>query len=165
MAFLGVGVAVSDSLFDSGTGRDILIGDSLMLLAALTVSIYSIYAKPYIMKYGGVYFTSIVMLVGVLSLLAVSQVVGEPVRMPSFSVFDWWILVFLGVVGAAVQFAAYIWALGRISPATAGISLTLAPISAFIFAWPILGEAISIQAVIGLVLVVGSIVIMNRQPH
>ncbi len=165
MAFLGVGVAVSDSLFDSGTGRDILIGDSLMLLAALTVSIYSIYAKPYIMKYGGVYFTSIVMLVGVLSLLAVSQLAGEPVRMPSFSVFDWWILVFLGVVGAAVQFAAYIWALGRISPATAGISLTLAPISAFIFAWPILGEAISIQAVIGLVLVVGSIVIMNRQPH
>ena len=165
MAFLGVGVAVSDSLFDSGTGRDILIGDSLMLLAALTVSIYSIYAKPYIMKYGGVYFTSIVMLVGVLSLLVVSQAAGEPVRMPSFSVFDWWILVFLGVVGAAVQFAAYIWALGRISPATAGISLTLAPISAFIFAWPILGEAISIQAVIGLVLVVGSIVIMNRQPH
>ncbi len=165
MAFLGVGVAVSDSLFDSGTGRGILIGDSLMLLAALTVSIYSIYAKPYIMKYGGVYFTSIVMLVGVLSLLVVSQAAGEPVRMPSFSVFDWWILVFLGVVGAAVQFAAYIWALGRISPATAGISLTLAPISAFIFAWPILGEAISIQAVIGLVLVVGSIVIMNRQPH
>ena len=165
MAFLGVGVAVSDSLFDSGTGRDILIGDSLMLLAALTVSIYSIYAKPYIMKYGGVYFTSIVMLVGVLSLLVVSQLAGEPVRMPSFSVFDWWIMVFLGVVGAAVQFAAYIWALGRISPATAGISLTLAPISAFIFAWPILGEAISIQAVIGLVLVVGSIVIMNRQPH
>ena len=165
MAFLGVGVAVSDSLFDSGTGRDILIGDSLMLLAALTVSIYSIYAKPYIMKYGGVYFTSIVMLVGVLSLLDVSQVAGEPVRMPSFSVFDWWILVFLGVVGAAVQFAAYIWALGRISPATAGISLTLTPISAFIFAWPILGEAISIQAIIGLVLVVGSIVIMNRQPH
>ena len=105
------------------------------------------------------------MLVGVLSLLAVSQVVGEPVRMPSFSVFDWWILVFLGVVGGAIQFAAYIWALGRISPATAGISLTLAPISAFIFAWPILGEAISIQAIIGLVLVVGSIVIMNRQPH
>ena len=165
MAFLGVGVAVSDSLFDSGTGRGILIGDSLMLLAALTVSIYSIYAKPYIMKYGGVYFTSIVMLVGVLSLLVVSQVAGEPVRMPSFSVFDWWILVFLGVVGAAVQFAAYIWALGRISPATAGISLTLAPISAFIFAWPILGEAISIQAIIGLVLVVGSIVIMNRQPQ
>ena len=165
LAFLGVGVAVSDSLFVSGAGRDILIGDGLMLLAALTVSVYSIYAKPYIMKYGGVYFTSIVMLVGVLSLLVVSQVVGEPVRMPSFSVFDWWILVFLGVVGGAIQFAAYIWALGRISPATAGISLTLAPISAFIFAWPILGEAISIQAIIGLVLVVGSIVIMNRQPH
>jgi drug/metabolite transporter (DMT)-like permease len=41
----------------------------------------------------------------------------------------------------------------------------LAPISAFIFAWPILGETISHEAFIGLILVISAIVIMNKQPH
>jgi len=165
LAFLGVAAAVSDTLFDAGEGRNILIGDSLMLLAALTVSIYSIYAKPYIMKYGGIYFTSLVMAIGVLSLALVSLLAGSPVQVPDFSMTDWWIMIFLGVVGGALQFGSYIWALGRIPPSTAGISLTLAPISAFLFAWPLLGEPISVQAIIGLVLVVSAIVIMNRQPN
>ena len=93
------------------------------------------------------------------------QLIGEPIQLPNFSPVNWWIILFLGVVGAAIQFASYMWALGWISPSTAGISLTLAPISAFIFAWPILGEAISYQAIVGLILVVSAIVIMNKQPH
>ena len=153
-------------LFVEGSvGEDLLFGDILMLLAALTVSIYSIFAKPYIVKYGGIYFTSIIMAIGVLSLIVVFQLVGEPIQLPNFSPVNWWIILFLGVVGAAIQFASYMWALGWISPSTVGISLTLAPISAFIFAWPILGEAISYQAIIGLILVVSAIVIMNKQPH
>ena len=58
-----------------------------------------------------------------------------------------------------------IWALGRIPSSTVGITLTLSPISAFIFAWPVLGEAVTYQALIGLVLVVSAILIMNRQPE
>ena len=165
MALLGVIVAVSDSFVEGSVGEDLLFGDILMLLAALTVSVYSIFAKPYIVKYGGIYFTSIIMAIGVLSLIVVFQIVGEPIQLPNFSPVNWWIILFLGVVGAAIQFASYMWALGWISPSTVDISLTLAPISAFIFAWPILGEAISYQAIIGLILVVSAIVIMNKQPH
>jgi drug/metabolite transporter (DMT)-like permease len=165
LALLGVTVAVSDSLVENSVGKDLLFGDLLMLLAALTVSVYSIFAKPHIMKYGGIYFTSIIMAIGVFSLIVVSQLVGEPIQLPNFSPVNWWIVLFLGVVGGAMQFASYMWALGWISPSTAGISLTLAPISAFIFAWPILGEAISYQAIVGLILVVSAIVIMNKQPH
>ncbi len=81
------------------------------------------------------------------------------------SLLDWWILIFLGVIGGAAQFASYTWSLGWITPSTAGIALTLAPISAFLFAWPLLGEIISLRAIIGLILVVSAIVIMNRQTH
>ncbi len=165
LAFLGVAVAVSDSLVATVSGADILIGDSLMLLAAFTVSIYTIYAKPYIMKYGGIYFTAVVMAIGVLSLIVVSPLAGFQIELPDLSAANWGIMLFLGVIGAAVQFASYIWALGRIPSSTVGIALTLAPISAFIFAWPVLGEEISYQALIGLVFVVSAIVIINRQPQ
>ena len=163
LAFLGVAVAVSDSVVATANGTDILIGDSLMLLAAFTVSIYTIYAKPYIMKYGGIYFTGVVMVIGVFSLTTVSPVIGFPIKVPDLTMVEWGVMLFLGVVGAAIQFAAYTWALGRIPSSTVGITLTLSPISAFIFAWPVLGEAITYQAIIGLVFVVSAILIMNRQ--
>ena len=165
LAFLGVAVAVSDSVVAPANGTDILIGDSLMLLAAFTVSIYTIYAKPFIMKYGGIYFTAIVMAIGVLSLTTVSPVIGFPIKVPDLTMVEWGVMLFLGVVGAAIQFAAYTWALGRIPSSAVGITLTLSPISAFIFAWPVLGEAITYQAIIGLVFVVSAILIMNRQPQ
>lgn len=163
LAFLGVSIAVSDSLFENSINKDILFGDALMLLGAFIVSIYSIFAKPYIMKYGGIYFTSIIMAIGTLSLIIMSQFADGLIQLPNFSVVNWWTILFLGVVGAAIQFGSFMWALGWISPSTLGISLTLAPISAFLFAWPILGEAISYQAITGLVLVVSAIVIMNKQ--
>jgi len=165
LALFGVTIAVSDSLVENSADKELFFGDMLMLLAALTVSVYSIFAKPYIVKYGGVYFTSVIMAIGVLSLVVVFQLAGESIELPNFSPVNWWVVMFLGVVGGAIQFASYIWALERISPSTVGISLTLAPISAFIFAWPILGEAISYQAIIGLILVVSAIVVMNKQPH
>ena len=124
----------------------------------------AIYAKPYIMKYGGIYFTAVVMAIGVFSLTTVSPVAGFPIKVPDLTVVEWGVLVSLGVVGAAVQFAAYTWALGCIPSSTVGITLTLSPISAFVFAWPVLGEAITYQALIGLVFVVSAILIMNRQP-
>ena len=165
LALLGVVIAVSDSFVENSAKEDWLVGDILMLLAALVVSVYSIFAKPYIMKYGGVYFTSIIMIIGVLSLIIFLLLTGELVQTPNFSSTDWWVIFYLGIVGAAIQFASYMWALGWIPPSTAGISLTLAPISAFIFAWPILGETISYEAFIGLILVISAIVIMNKQPH
>ena len=116
LALLGVTIAVSDSLLENSEGKDLLFGDILMLLAALTVSVYSIFAKPYIMKYGGIYFTSIIMAIGVLSLIVVLQLVGEPIQLPNFSPVNWWVVLFMGVVGGAIQFASYIWALERITP-------------------------------------------------
>ena len=62
LAFLGVTLAVSDSLVTGEDGNDQLLGDVLMLLAALAVSIYTVFAKPYIERYGPIFFTAFMML-------------------------------------------------------------------------------------------------------
>ena len=56
LAFLGVTVAVSDSLFAEAAGKDLLLGDILMLLATLAVAVYTVFAKPYIARYGPFFF-------------------------------------------------------------------------------------------------------------
>ena len=107
LALFGVTIAVSDSLVENSAGEELLFGDMLMLLAALTVSIYSIFAKPYIVKYGGIYFTSIIMAIGVRSLIFVAQLSGEPIQLPNFSPVNWWIVLYLGIV--AHIFNSKIW--------------------------------------------------------
>tara|TARA_B100000315_G_scaffold231288_1_gene242510 strand:+ start:973 stop:1872 length:900 start_codon:yes stop_codon:yes gene_type:complete len=164
MAFLGVTVAVGDSLFAEAAGKDLLRGDILMLLATLTVAVYTVFAKPYIARYGPIFFTALAMLIGATSLAFVVGYNGGLSVWPQFSPVGWWLLLFLGVIGGAIQFTAYIWALRYIPPSQAGIALTLSPISAFIIAWPVLGEPITVQAVIGLVLVLTAIFLINRTP-
>jgi drug/metabolite transporter (DMT)-like permease len=164
MAFLGVTVAVSDSLFAETAGKDLLRGDILMLLAALTASIYTVFAKPYIARYGPFFFTSLAMAIGVASLTPMVWNIGGFSGLLQFSPLGWGALLFLGIIGGAIQFTAYIWALRWIPPTQTGIALTLTPISAFIIAWPVLGEPITIPAVIGLVLVLTAIFLINRTP-
>ena len=69
LAFLGVAVAVSDSGNMAASGTNIVIGDSLMLLAALTVLIATIYADPVVLA---VFVYALVMAIGVLALIAAS---------------------------------------------------------------------------------------------
>ena len=44
--------------------------------------------------------------IGVLALIAASPLVGFPIRVPDFTIVEWGVMLFLGVIGAAVQFAA-----------------------------------------------------------
>jgi len=162
LAFAGVTVAVSESLFDAPAGGNQALGDGLMLLAALSASVYTIFAKPYIARYGAIFFTALVMAIGVASLAVVVGYDGGLVEWPDFSPINWGIVILLGIVGGAIQFAAFIWALRWISASSAGIAMTLSPISAFLVAWPVLGEAITVQAVIGLILIVAAIFLINR---
>ncbi len=162
LAFVGVTVAVSDSLFTAPAGPNQLLGDGLMLLAAFTAAVYSIFAKPYIARYGAIFFTALAMVIGVASLAVVVGYTGGLSAWPQFSPLTWGVIIFLGVVGGAIQFASFIWALRWISASRAGIALTLTPISAFLVAWPVLGEAITIQAVIGLILIITAIFLINR---
>jgi len=164
LAFIGVTVAVSDSLFSEAAGSNQLLGDVLMLLAALAASIYTVFAKPYLARYGPLFFTSLAMLIGVACLAIVVGFSDGFSSFPPFTALNIWLLLFLGVIGGAIQFTAYIWALRWIAPSQAGIALTLTPISAFIIAWPVLGEPITFEAVIGLILVLTAIFLINRQP-
>jgi drug/metabolite transporter (DMT)-like permease len=70
-------------------------------------------------------------------------------------------VIFLGTVGAAIQFSLFTWALRWLLPSRAVIYLTLSPITTILLAGVMLGEAVTPVLIVGLVFVIAGIFIAN----
>ena len=161
VAFLGVVIAVSQSLDNSESNQNHIFGISLMVCAATIASIYSIFCKRYIMDYGPLFFSALSMLTGMLTLFPFVWLLRDLSIIVSLDYYAWISLIFLGVIGGAFQFTAYTWALKWLTPTRAAIYLTLNPISAIFIAYPVLGETITTSALIGLVCLLSAIFLVN----
>ena len=161
LAFLGVSVAFGDALLsDSGTG-DYLFGDALMLVSAFIGAIYTVFAGPYLRRYGPLFVTGLAIILGALALATLNLMIGNLNDFPRFSATGWAAVFFLGIGGGAIQFTLYTWPLRWISPTRVALFLTLAPISAMLLASAILGEQLTVWLVVGLTLVLAAIFVAN----
>ena len=161
LAFIGVVIAVSQSLDNSESNQNHILGIVLMVCAATVASIYSIFCKRYIMDYGPVFFSALSMLTGMLILFPFVWLMRDLSIITSLDYYSWISLIFLGIIGGAFQFTAYTWALKWLTPTRATVYLTLNPISAIFIAYPVLGETITTSALIGLVCVLSAIFLVN----
>jgi drug/metabolite transporter (DMT)-like permease len=162
LAFLGIMISVSRSWIGNLSGQDDLLGILLMLASAVCAAIYSTFSKALIILYGPIFFTALSMTAGMLILFPIAHTVDTFLVIPTFSSVGWISLVFLGVIGGAFQFTAYTWALKWLSPTRTAIYLTLTPISAIILAYPLLGERIKPEVIVGLIIILIAIFLLNR---
>jgi drug/metabolite transporter (DMT)-like permease len=132
-----------------------------MLLAAFSAGIYSVFGRPTFGRRGPMFVTALAMVFGVLALLPLAAASGAVSAMPQFTRHGWIALVFLGVVGGAIQFSLFTWALRWLPPTRTVIYLALNPISAMLLATLALGEAVAAVLIVGLVLVISGILVAN----
>jgi drug/metabolite transporter (DMT)-like permease len=159
LAFAGVAIAFGPAALTGEVGPEVLFGDGLMMLAVLCGAGYSVFARPFLVRFGPLFVTALGMLFG-LALLTWS--IGGGPSLPALSAAGWGAVIFLGTVGGALQFALYTWALKWIAPSRTAIYLTLNPISAMALATLLLDEALTLDLVAGFVLVSAGIVLANR---
>ena len=163
LAFLGVTIAVSHSFLVSSLGKNDLLGILLMMASGICAAIYSTFSRPFLVIYGPVFFTAMSITIGMFLLSPIAHTVGAFSMFPTFSTMGWVALFFLGAIGGALQFTAYTWALNWLTPTRAAIYLTLTPISAIMLAYPLLGENIRLEVVVGLIIVLTAIFLSNRE--
>ena len=160
LAFTGIVVVFGPEAY-GGKVSSYLMGDGLMLLGAFSAAIYSVFARSVIGKYGPMFVMVLAVVFGVLALLQLALASGRLAHWPRFSSEGWLAVIFLGTVGAAIQFSLFTWALRWLPPSRAVIYLTLNPITAILLAGVMLGEAITPVLIVGLVLVIAGIFVAN----
>ncbi len=161
LAFTGIAIVFGPEALGAA-GSDILLGDGLMLLGALSAAVYSVFGRTTLGRHGPLFVTALAMVFGVLALLPLAAAGGAVAGLPAFSREGWYAVLFLGTLGGAIQFSLFTWALRWLPPTRTVIYLTLNPISAMLLAVAILGESVTLVLVTGLVFVISGIFLANN---
>lgn len=151
IATAGVTVALISGLREAPP--DAWKGDLLMVAAALSMSLYNVWSKPFIARSGPMSFAAAGMAVGAATLIVLSLSRDAFAPVPQFGPGEWGAVLYLGIFGGALTFFLWAFALGRTTPTRVAISVTINPIIAGIAGAALLHEPLSWNLVLGLVAV------------
>lgn len=158
LAFSGILVAFGTAALGAGN-TDYFIGDGLMLLGVLCAAIYSVFSRATLMRHGPLFVTALAMTFAVATLLPVVGFRQGLSALPGFSGRGWLAVAFLGTIAGAVQFSLFTWALRWLPPSTTVLYLTLNPMTAMLLGIMLLGEPVSVELIVGMVLVLTGILV------
>ncbi len=136
-------------------------GDLLMLLASFGMAFYNVFSRRYIARSSPLGFTSLGMTVGAICLALVAGFRGGYVSLATLSGLQWLACLYLAVVCGAFIFYLWSFALGRASPTLVAISVPVNPVTASIIGLLLLHETITLNLVIGLVMVLAGIAVAS----
>jgi len=156
VGFVGMaGIALGE-----GGGFGINAGALLVLLAALSASVYFAFQKPYLEKYGSLTFTAYAIWAGAFLLLPfLPALIGEVQSAPVGATLA---SVYLGIFPTIVAYATAAYVFSRL-PASRAVSIEyLFPPVAIVIAYLWLGEVPATLSVIGGAVALFGVALVNR---
>ena len=157
VAFVGVALI---SLSQSG-GLHFSTGALLILLAAISTSVFFIVSKKPLSHYSALEFTSYSIWAGTIPLLifAPGLVAQFPQASPSATIA----IIYLGIFPAAIAYVLWNYALARMPASILSSFLYLAPVLAMAIAWVWIGEVPTVLTIVGGAVAIAGVVVVQTK--
>lgn len=161
LAVIGVVLIVTNTEADSGA-RDPLLGNALAFASVLVWGVYTILAKR-ISNADPIAVTATISLIGTILLIPAVMVEGANVSLASIPTSGWVPILYLGALASATGYLLYSRALRDIDASLVGTFINLSPVIGVVAGVVVLGESITVPAVIGGILVLAGVWISSRR--
>lgn len=159
MGFLGIVLLVSRDL--SGASQGNILGQAAVLAAAVSYSFASVFARRTTQGLSPSVQALVPLLGADLLLWMMVPVVESPLTLPSLPI-TWFALIWLGVLGVAIAFLLFFYLLHSVGPTRTVLVTYVFPLVGVALGVIFLGERLDWQLLGGAMLVISSVVIVNR---
>ena len=164
LGFGGVALLVGPGEI-AGDGHADLLGAGVLMLTSFCWAVGSIYARKAPLPQSPFLATAMEMLAGGALLLVVGLATGQGQGLDfrSFSLLSGLSLLYLVIFGSLLGFTAYIWLLGVTTPARVSTYAYVNPVIAVFLGWLLGGELLSLRALLGSAVIVGSVALITAR--
>ena len=131
----------------------------LILISAISASIYIVLQKPFLKKYRPVQYATYLIWTGTFFLLLLSDGLFQTIQ--SAPVGSTLSIIYLGIFPAALAYVTWAYILSRIPASVAATYLYLCPILAILIAWLWLGEMPALLSLFGGILTLAGVITIN----
>jgi len=152
LCLLGIAVLAHDR-----TDGVSVTGLLLMLAAIIIFALYTVLFKKMTPRYGALPITAFAGLIGGLCILPLAFLM-ERMPLASFSAVDWIGMAYLSLIGTALGYFLFIYGIGHVEAGVGSMAFFLKPFLAALFAWMMLGEALTVPMLTGGAFILGGMV-------
>ena len=162
IAMIGTAIALGEDI--DAVAPNALTGDAYMFIGMFSVSIFNVFSRKYLKRYGNLALMTYTLFFGVSGLFIAACIYGSPFSGSlTFDIEGWIVIFLLAIPGGSIMFLSWGKALQMISPTQAAITTGLNPFTAILLGAWLLSEPVSWQLLSGFLLVVSAIFISTRK--
>ncbi|WAA10086.1 DMT family transporter [Fervidibacillus albus] len=140
----------------------VVFGELLILFGALSWAISNIYYRKTLEGLSKLQASAFQMFFGTIGIFIAYRLTewGQPIHWTGLSIFY---VLFTGAIASALCFTIWFFIISSVDMATATISTLLVPIFGLLFSHVLLGEAITVETMVGSLFIILGIVISQRK--
>jgi drug/metabolite transporter (DMT)-like permease len=139
------------------------IGYAEVTTTVLCGSVYNVWSRPLLLRYPSAAVTSFAMLAGTIALAPLALAQGLLAHTRTITPSGWLTVLFLGLLGGAVGFGLWGFALRRSTPSRVAVFLAINPITAIALGVLLLHEPLTARLLVALVAVIAGIQLATRR--
>ena len=168
LKFTGLALGISGAMVlifakdNAGKGNDILLGDTLIIINAVSYTIYFILVKPLMQKYNPIVIIRWIFTFGLLLILPFGWVEFVEIPWQKYGAVDFLSMGLITITGTFLAYLFNVYGIKILGASTAGFYIYTQPFFAALIAMLFLKEELTLYKIVAAVLIFSGVYLVNK---